>query len=292
MKDGFKQTVKNDSTYIPKHRWKLNETNDNVMDIVPGFPVNKQMKYDQSKMVKAIKNGMIMLISYKGLKDSWKGGRERVIYPMVLGVNRNSGNELIRGWHLEGYSVSQRKETKKVWRLFITTNIKYMMFTGNFYRLPPKSYKSNDRVMTEKTIARADFGTIRRNQEKLIKMGKIEDSEDVKLSKKSSITTKIEIKNSETKIDLKKPYDNQYIKELKKKPEDIKISIMKTVFTNQYLAILGASGEKNKTVKVYEDKNLLGSYKVVETFNGKEFNRNRMVKGMSEFDLYFFVKKL
>lgn len=297
MFEGFVHDTKKDTTYIPKKRWKLNENNEKIMDIVPGFPVNKRIKYDRAKMVQAIQNGMVILILFRGTTgksyDKWKGGRERVIYPMVLGVNKNTKNELVRGWHLEGFSVSQKKETKKVWRLFKTSGIKSMLFTGHFYRLPPKGYKMNDRVMTERTIARADFGTIRRNQEKLIQAGKIETEEKQSLDTQvQGATTKIQIKNSDTKISLKNPWNNDLIKEYKKRPEDVKITILKTIFSNDYIAVLGAKGEENKTIKVYEEKKLLGSYKTIKAFDGKEMKTLNNIKGQVEFDLYLFEKKL
>ena len=287
------ESTKNDIKYIPKIRWNNINENNKIMDIVPGFPVNEKMKYDRNKMVQAIQNGMVILISYKGEKDNWKGGRERSIYPMVLGTNKNTKNELIRGFHLEGFSVSQKRETKKVWRLFKTANIKYMMFTGHFYRLPPKGYKLNDRVMTENTISRADFNTIRRNQEALIKAGKIEQEENVKIQTQGQITTSsISIKNTGTVLNLKNPWINETIASNKKIPKDVKISILKTVFSNEYIAIVGALGEVGRTVKVYEEKKLLGSYKTIASFTGDVFNKYRQVNNVDEFDLYSFIKKI
>jgi hypothetical protein len=293
--DGFIERVestKGDMEFVPKVRFLNENKNDAIMDIVPGFPVNKRMKYDQAKLIQAIKNGMVILILYRGDKDKWQGGRERIIYPMVLGRNKNTGNELVRGFHLEGFSVSQKKETKKVWRLFKTKNILAMIFTGHFYRLPPKGYKMNDRVMTETTIAKADFGTIRRNQEALIKAGKIESEEEVKIQTQNIGTTQIKIKNSGTILDLNNPWNNDIIKDSKKNPSEVRITILKTVFTNDYIAVVGALGEKNKTVKVYEDKKLLGSYKVIESFTGDKIKNFRRVKNISEFDLYIFEKKI
>lgn len=293
--DGFIERVestKGDMEFVPKVRFLNENKNDAIMDIVPGFPVNKRMKYDQAKLIQAIKNGMVILILYRGDKDKWQGGRERIIYPMVLGRNKNTGNELVRGFHLEGFSVSQKKETKKVWRLFKTKNILAMIFTGHFYRLPPKGYKMNDRVMTETTIAKADFGTIRRNQEALIKAGKIESEEEVKIQTQNIGTTQIKIKNSGTMLDLNNPWNNDIIKDSKKNPSEVRITILKTVFTNDYIAVVGALGEKNKTVKVYEDKKLLGSYKVIESFTGDKIKNFRRVKNISEFDLYIFEKKI
>jgi hypothetical protein len=291
------ESTKKDTNYIPKIRYdKLNE-NQKIMDIVPGFPVNKRIKYDRTKMVQAIQNGMVILILFRGTtgvsKDSWKGGRERLIYPMVLGTNKNTKNELVRGWHLEGYSVSKKKETKKVWRLFKTSGIKGMMFTGHFYRLPPKGYKMNDRVMTENTIARADFATIRRNQEALIKAGKIEKEEEVKVqSQVQGGTAKISIKNTGTILNLKDPWSNEYLKDSKKIPNNVKITILKTIFSNNYIAVLGALGEESKTVKIYEEKKLLGSYKTIKSFTGDLLKNINNIKGQTEFDLYTFQKKL
>ena len=87
MQEGFTLDTAKDIEFIPKFR--INESNNNpIQDIVPGFPVNKRMKYNRSKMITAIKNGMVMLILYAGFEDRWKGGRERIIYPMVLGINK------------------------------------------------------------------------------------------------------------------------------------------------------------------------------------------------------------
>jgi len=296
MQDGFTIDTKNDFEFIP--RFRVNESNSQpIQDIVPGFPVNKRMKYDRAKMIKAIQNGMVVMILFRGStgksKDKWKGGRERVIYPMVLGVNKNTGNELVRGWHLEGFSVSQKQETKKVWRLFKTSGIKAMMFTGHFYRLPPKGYKMNDRVMTEKTIARADFNTIRRNQDALIKAGKIEKEEEVKLSQKSVGPVKIQIQDTNTILDIMKPFNNEILSKAKKNKSEIKISILKTIFSNEYIAIVDALGEKGKTVKVFdENKKLIGSYKTIISYSGDDFQKNRKVNGMNEFPLFQFIKRL
>lgn len=280
--------------YGPKVNWMNRLYEDkNVLDqnIIPNFPINKPVKFDQTLMVKAIEYGLVILINYRGDKDKWKGGRERTIQPMVLGVNKNTRNMLVRGWHLEGWSVSQKKETKKVWRLFKTDNIMSMTFTGNFFRLPPKGYKMNDRIMTEQTIIRADFNRIRNNQNKLLKAGKIQDEEETTIGQKSStIVPKIEITNTNTKLDLKTPWDNTILD--KKEAENTKISILRSMFGNHYIAIVGALGTVGKTVKVHEGTKLIGNFKTVKSFVGSEFNKNRVVDGQTLFDLYVFNKKL
>ena len=87
--------------FIPRFSLK------NVKDI-NNIPINKPIKYSDDIMSKAIKYGMIFLINYKGEEDKHFAGHERVIYPMVLGRS-SKGKTLLRGWHLNGWSVSQRR---------------------------------------------------------------------------------------------------------------------------------------------------------------------------------------
>lgn len=205
-------------SYIPQYKRKYNK-NGYIMneaqqdnDLISGFPINKPMKFNENLMIKAINNGMIILLNYSGDQDNWKGGRERVIYPMVLGVNRNTGNMLLRAWHLEGWSVKNRRFTQNVWRLFKTVNIKTMMFTGDFFRLAPKGYRSNDRVMTERTIISADFNTIRRNQQTLLNSNKIQLQREQTIGFEDDVRiVKIDIRNTDTKINLVTPWNNKYI---------------------------------------------------------------------------------
>jgi len=292
----YKFNSKEIKVFGPKTNWidrlRLNENN-NVLDpnIIPNFPINKPVKFDQSLMVKAIEYGLVILINYRGEKDKWRGGRERTIQPLVLGINKNTKNMLVRGWHLEGWSVSKKKETKKVWRLFKTDNIMTMTFTGNFFRLPPKGYKMNDRLMTEKTIIRADFNRIRMNQNKLLQAGKIQDEEETTLGSKSSTSVpKIEITNTNTKLDLKLPWENEIMDQ--KQASNTKISILRSIFGREYIAIVGALGTVGKTVKVYQNDKLVGNYKTIKSFVGSDFNKNRAIEGQADFDLYVFNKKL
>lgn len=208
---------------------------------------------------------------------------------------------LIRGWHLEGWSVSQRAETKKVWRLFKTDNIISMTFTGNFFRLPPQNYKMNDRIMTERTLARADFNEIRRNQNTLLKGGKIQAEEETTISKTTGGVISIEISNSGSKLDLRNPSKNNLINNknldsvrfLKDTTtQSMKFSVMKSMFGNNYLIIVGAIGTVNRQVKIYENKKLIGNYRCIKSFLGSDLGKNRTVDGRYEFDLYVFNRKL
>jgi len=279
----------------------VNENQEIDPNIIPNFPINKPVKYSEDLMKKSIKYGLVVLISYRGEKDKWRGGRERTIQPMVLGINKNTKNMLVRGWHLEGWSVSQRAETKKVWRLFKTDNIISMTFTGNFFRLPPQGYKQNDRIMTERILAKADFNEIRRNQNVLLKSGKIQSEEDTLISKSSGGIISIELSNSNSILDLKNPNKNKLInnKNLDKNrfindpsTKSLKISIMRSMFGNKYLVIVGAIGTLNRQVKIYDGKNLLGNYKTIKSFLGSNLKDNQIIHGQSTFDLYVFNRKL
>lgn len=280
---------------------KVNEAQQIDPNIIPDFPINKPVKFNENLLKKAIKYGLVILINYRGDKDKWRGGRERTIQPMVLGVNKNTRNMLVRGWHLEGWSVSQRADTKKVWRLFKTDNIISMTFTGNFFRLPPQGYKMNDRVMTERTLAKADFNEIRRNQNVLLKGGKIQAEEETTITKPTGGVISIELTNSNSKFDLKNPSKNLLINKKKLAPvaflndsstKAMKFSIMKSMFGNKYLAIVGAIGTIDRQVKVFDGKTLLGNYKCIRSFLGSDLKNNTIIDNQSIFDLYVFNRKL
>lgn len=282
-----------DLYFVPKFRYKVK--NGKLIteaatdkDIVPGFPVNKKMNFNEGLMIKAIQNGMVILINYKGDRDNWTGGRERTIYPMVLGVNRNTGNMLVRGWHLNGWSVHEKRNVEKVWRLFKTSNIKSMMFTGDFYRLPPVGYRMNDRAMTERIIAQADFNIIRKNQQNLLNEGKIELEEEQKVGTETNTVVKIDIRPTNTDLDLRNPWTNTLMD--KRRIDDIRITIMKTVMGNEYLAIIGAYGTEGRVAKVFEDKKLIGTYKVLRALTGKDLQNVRVVNGQTVFKLWLFSK--
>ena len=280
---------------------KVNEAQQIDPNIIPNFPINKPVKFDVELMKKAIKYGLVILLNYHGEKDSWRGGRERTIQPMVLGVNKNTKNMLVRGFHLEGWSVSQRAETKKVWRLFKTDNIKSMTFTGNFFRLPPKNYMQNDRIMTERILAKADFNEIRRNQNTLLKGGQIQSEDETTIANQTGGVVSIEISNSNSQIDLKEPYKNLLVNKnnydanrflRNSSTKSMKFSVMKSMFGNNYLVLVGAIGTINRQIKVYDGKKLIGNYRCIKTFLGSDLINNKIVDGKNIFDLYVFNRKI
>ncbi len=273
-----------DKEYVSKFTLK------NVKDIA-NIPINEPIKYSDQTMIKAIKYGMIFLINYKGEEDNHFAGHERAIYPMVLGRS-SQGKVLLRAWHLNGWSVSQKRHTEKIWRLFRTDRILSMTFTGSFYRLAPVGYNMNDKAMRGGFIAKADFNEIRRNQQALVSQNKIQNREEVTLGDEERKSVTIRTKNTESVLDLNNPLDNAYVNNIK----DIataKISFLKSIYGNKYIAVLGALGQPGNTVKVLDDKGInIGVYKVLDSTTGQVLKNIKKVKGNAIYDLYLFDKKV
>ena len=273
-----------DKEYVSKFTLK------NVKDIA-NIPINEPIKYSDQTMIKAIKYGMIFLINYKGEEDNHFAGHERAIYPMVLGRS-SKGKVLLRGWHLNGWSVSQNRKIEKIWRLFRGDRILSMTFTGSFYRLPPAGYNMNDKGMRGGIIAKADFNEIRRNQQALVTQNKIQNREEVTLGDEERKSVTIRTKNTESVLDLNNPLDNAYVNNIK----DIataKVSFLKSIYGNKYIAVLGALGQPGNTVKVLDDKGInIGVYKVLDSTTGQVLKNIKKVKGNAIYDLYLFDKKV
>jgi len=276
-----------DVAFTTKYNWKLNETKNLITeagmsnDMVPGFPVNKLMRFTpqmdnklEPLLIKAIQYGMALTISYRGDKDKWRGGRIRTIYPMTLGINHNTKNKLLRTFHVEGWSVHKKKEINDEWRLMKTTNILSIMFTGNFYRMAPAGYRLNDRVMTERLICQADFSTIRRNQQSLLNEGKIEQVVERK-------DKKLQALNLNRTLDLKKPFEGFEQKDIEK----IEITVLKSILSkaeNNYIAIVGVRGIKNHRVRIFTKESggsrELGNYMVVRYLTKSPSNNTFLVE--------------
>ena len=274
-----------DNEYIPRFSLK------NVKDIA-NIPINQPIKYSDQVMTKAIKYGMMFLLNYKGEKDKHFAGHERVIYPMVLGRS-SQGKMLLRGWHLNGWSVSQRRHINKIWRLFRTDRILSMTFTGSFYRLPPAGYNMNDKGMRGGIVVRADFNEIRRNQQALVNQNKIQNREEVTIGEKDKTFASIQVKETEeSKLDLMKPFENVYVNN-NKDMAGLRISFLKSIYGNKYIAVLGALGQPGNTVRVLTDKqNNLGVFKVLDSITGEVLKSIKNVKGNTIYDLYLFDKKI
>ena len=284
--------------FVVKERYELIEDNEfiprfslkNVKDIA-NIPINEPIKYNEQTMIKAIKYGMIFLLNYKGEEDTHFAGHERVIYPMVLGRS-SKGKILLRGWHLNGWSVSQKRHINKIWRLFRTDRILSMTFTGSFYRLAPAGYNMNDKGMRGGIITKADFNEIRRNQQSLVNQNKIQNREEITLGGEERKFATIVVKETESQLDLTKAMENAYINNIKD-TTTLRVSFLKSVYGNKYVAVLGALGQPGNTVKVQTEKNKqLGVFKVLDSVTGDVLKNIKNVMGYTLYDLYLFDKKL
>ncbi len=273
-----------DNEFIPRFSLK------NVKDIA-NIPINEPIKFNEQTMIKAIKYGMIFLINYKGEEDSHFAGHERVIYPLVLGRS-SKGKYLLRGWHLNGWSVSNNRHINKIWRLFRTDRILSMTFTGSFYRLAPYGYNMYDKGMRGGIIARADFNEIRRNQQNLVNQNKIINREEISLGTPERTFASIIVKETETQLDLTKAMENTYINNTKDQ-STLRLSFLKSIYGNKFIAVLGAMGQPGNTVKVKTDKGEeLGNFKVLDSITGQVLKSIKNVKGNTLYDLYLYDKKL
>lgn len=276
--------LREDNEYIP--RFKLKHATD-----IAKIPINEPLKPSQELIIKAIKYGMIFLVNYKGEKDKHFAGHERVIYPMVLGKS-SKGKLLIRGYHLNGWSVSGNRHLNKIWRMFRLDRVLSMTFTGSFYRLPPNGYNMNDKGMRGGIIAKADFNEIRKNQQALLKAQEIQNKEDINLDEETRKFITIKVKTTDSKLDLNNVMDNSYVNNMKD-IANVRISFLKSIYGSKYVAILGALGQPGNTVKILNEKGVnLGVYKVMDSIAGSTLKRIKKVKGNAIFEVYIFDTKI
>lgn len=270
-----------DQSFVPRFK-----VHDKYHQIFSDFPINKQLKYSHDLLVKAIQYGMILLVQYRGEEDQFSQGHTRILYPMVIGKSKKA-KELLRGYHLKGWSVSQGGNVDKVWRMFRTDRILSISFTGSFYRLPPAGYNMHDRGMKGGVTIAADFTRIRRNQEALLKKDVIQYKQEVEFDKINSVY----IDNTNTVLNLKEPFKNANIDE--KQKDTIRLTFLKNTGTNDRIAVLGALGKRDNTVKIYSNSKYLGLYKVERSFMGPLLNQpvTRNINGHSEYPLYIYLNK-
>jgi len=279
-----KYELKEDRAYVPRFNLKS-------VTKIADIPINEPIKPTEEVLIKAIKYGMVFLINYKGAKDKHFAGHERIIYPMVLGKSMK-GKDLVRGFHLNGWSVSANRHITKIWRMFRLDRVLSITFTGSFYRLPPQGYNMNDKGMRGGIVARADFNEIRKNQQALLKAQEIQNKEDISLGDEERKFANIKVKTTNSKIDLDKPLDNAYVNNMKD-IANVRISFLKSIYGNKYFAILGALGQPGNTVKILDEKGSnLGIFKVMDSISGETLKKIKRVKGNKIFDVYLFDKKI
>lgn len=288
------ELIKEDNEYIPIPEGPgIPRFTIKGIEGIEDIPINKPLKPSEKIFEKAIKYGMIFLVSYKGAKDTHNKGHERVIYPMVMGRS-STGKKLIRGYHLKGWSVSNNDNIDRIWRMFRLDRVISVTFTGSFYRLPPAGYNMHDKGMRGGILAKADFAIIRKNQQELLKTKEIQNREDIEIGGKEAQVefNTIRVKSSGTQIDLDNPYDNPYIKD-QENAENLRLTFLKTIYGDKYICVMDALGKPGNHVKVLDGKNRsLGVYKVLDCIDGKTLKKIKKVKGNTVFDLHFFDKKV
>ena len=147
-------------------------------------------------------------------------------------------------------------------------------------------------VYHHQVIAKADFTQIRKNQQDLVNKNKIQNREEVTLGDEQRKSLTIRVKETDTKLDLIKPFENAYINN-SKDMANVRLSFLKSVYGNKYVAILGALGQPGNTVKILTDKgSQLGVYKVLDSITGEVLKSIKNVKGNTIYDLYLFDKKV
>jgi len=274
-----------EATFVPRFTMKKYKNK-----VFAKFPPNKEIKYDRDLMVLAMEFGMILQIQYRGEEDNFARGRTRVIYPMCLGTS-SKGKPLLRAYHLSGWSHSENGSTGKVWRMFRTDRIMSMSFTGSFFRLLPDQYNANDKGMRGGIIKSVDLQEVRSNQRKLADEGTIQNKKEVILDEKRGKIVVIEALDTESVLDLQKPFDNPNIDEDNKKL--IRLTFLKSQVGNKRISILGALGKRGNIVKVSSTGKFLGTFRVIKHVMGDALNKPHLkrLEGKSKYDLHIFVKK-
>ncbi len=279
-----KSLINEDRSYVPRFNLKKSTQ-------IVGIPINEPIKPTEELIIKAIKYGMIFLINYKGAEDKHFAGHERVIYPMVFGRS-SKGKNLVRGYHLNGWSVSSNRHVNKIWRMFRLDRVLSITFTGSFYRLPPQGYNMNDKGMRGGIIAKADFNEIRKNQQSLLKAQEIQNKEDITLGEETRKFVTVKAKATDTILDLNNPLDNPYVNNIKD-VANIRVSFLKSIYGNKYVAMLGALGQPGNTVKILDEKGTnIGVFKVLDSISGDVLKKIKKVKGNTTFDVYIFDSKI
>lgn len=264
--------LKENSTLFPRFNIK-------DADIFPDFPANKDLQYKPEYLLKAIAYGMVLQIKYNGEEDTV--GHERFIYPLVYGKSKD-GQQILRVYHLKGWSVSKGGYVEKVWRLFRCDKIEWIRFTGMFFRLAPDGYKMDDKQITQK-LGVADFNIIRNNQTQLLDKNKV-DTLDKTILKKVNL---IEVKDLNFNLKLFDPWQNNILP--KKDAKNIRITFAKSVIGNNWVAIVGVSIEPTVTFKMKVD-NETKQYRSFKWIMADELDRLSTLQQQVEFKLYLFLK--
>lgn len=269
----------NSNTLVPRFTMKNSE-------IFPEFPSNTPLKFSQELIIKAIEYGMIIQIDYKGDADGNQAGHQRTIYPMVFGRSKQ-GKYVLRGYHLNGWSVSQGGPVEQEWRMFRCDRILNITFSGAFYRLAPEGYNSTGDKGITRIIKQANFETIRAKQGELLGQQKVDTLERTVLNKIKSV----EVKDLKYVLKTISPWQGNVIP--KKDAKNIRMTFAKPLMgTGQYICIIGTSIGRNNIFKLKVDGKEVGSYKSVKWMMGDRLAAQEPIEQQVEFKTYMFLKAI
>jgi hypothetical protein len=86
--------------------------------------------------------------------------------------------------------------------------------------------------------------------------------------------------------------ENAYINNIKD-TEGLRLSFLRSIYGNKYIAVLGALGQPGNTVKVFTEQGTqIGVFKVLDSITGQVLKSIKNVKGNILYDLYLFDKKM
>jgi hypothetical protein len=156
---------------------------------------NERIPFNQDLMQQAIEQGLAVGLLFQSIYVKYKMpvAKYRIILPVAMGYDKN-GQLVIRGVHAKGQSEKKARETgirsaeaTNEWRLFKTSNIKSMFFTGDFFsKIPIGGYNPNDGSMNN-VIVSFDAGRAKVYQDEYAKMNQRQVDYSTELTERKKI---------------------------------------------------------------------------------------------------------
>jgi hypothetical protein len=130
---------------------------------------------------------------------------------------------------------------------------------------------------------------VRSNQKVLVDSKQIVDQSKVTIGKTKKMDT-VEAINTNSKIDLTKPFDNKNI--TKENCNLMRLTFLKNTISGDTICLLGVLGDKGKRVKISSSGKYLGEYVVLKYTMGTALGKPHLknIDGESLFNLHTFVK--
>lgn len=278
---------------------------------VGGMLINHSYPYDKKMMAKAVAYGMVMLIRYRGAEDDLRYGRERVIWPMVLGTSSEK-KPLLRGYQVMGWSVSAGRRVSKEWRMFRTDRILSMTFTGNFFQTAPSGYDSDDDSVKNIEV-RAEMDQVVARQRRLMKKAQIydladrtikdrqeaEDQEDQettdtaddrrKADRTLDRTARVKATDLSQVLDLKDPFAQDVFSQ---QDAFVAVFLKPDQRDKQTVVLIGATGEEGVQVDLTLNNFHAGRFTIIKAIDHLTLRNNSEVFGESEFPMYLFQERV